>query len=253
LIAAPLAERDTEIDVFNIQEFPYIEMTLQWLNEQGVKYEKNDNLTRFRVKGNQTYRAFEKTVPGDWSSGTFPLVAAAITKSDVLLKGLDINDVQGDKAVVGYLKKMGAVIITEKLGLRIKGKPLQGREIDLNATPDALPALAVLGCFADGTTRLYNVAQARIKETDRIKVMAEELSKMAGRIEEMADGLIIHHSKLKGARVEGYFDHRVIMALVLAGLIAEGTTEISTAEAVDVTFPEFVGLMKSLGAKIDVK
>jgi len=250
LISTPLADEDTEIDVVNVHEIPYIEMTLKWLDEQGIIYGRNSECTHFRIEGRQRYRPVEKTIPADWSSATFLLVAGAITGSDILLKGLDMNDVQGDKTIVEHLRKMGAEIKPEKGGIRIRGAELHGTELDLNSTPDALPALAVLGCFAEGATRLCNVAHARIKETDRIKVMAEELSKMNAEVEEMKDGLIIRKSVLKGTEVNGYYDHRVIMSLALAGLIAEGTTKITTAEAVNVTFPDFVDLMKGLGANI---
>jgi len=97
-------------------------------------------------------------------------------------------------------------------GLRIIGRPLHGAEFDLADTPDALPALAVTACFAEGETRLVNVAQARLKETDRITVMREELSKMGADIEELADGLVIRGAPLKPAAVHGHYDHRVIMA-----------------------------------------
>ncbi|MCM8829730.1 MAG: 3-phosphoshikimate 1-carboxyvinyltransferase [Candidatus Omnitrophica bacterium] len=252
LISTPLAKRDTEIRVVNIHEVPYIEMTLRWLDERGIVYERNSDYTYFKVKGNQRYNAFKKVIPADWSSATFFLVAGVITKdSDILLRGLDVNDVQGDRMVIEYLKKMGADIRIERDGIRIKGGRLKGTELDLNNTPDALPAMAVCGCFAEGTTKIYNVAHARIKETDRIKVMAEELSKMNARIEETYDGLIIYHSNLKGTEVNGHYDHRIVMALSLAGLIAEGTTKITTAEAVSVTFPNFIELMKKIGAIIN--
>jgi len=253
LVAAPLAENDTEIDVENVHEIPYIQMTLKWLDEQGIFYERNDSFTHFRIKGGQEYRPFEKAIPADWSSATFFLVAGAITGSDILLKGLDTDDIQGDRAVAGHLKKMGADIRMEKEGIRIMGGRLKGAELDLNDTPDALPALAVLGCFAEGTTRIYNVAHARIKETDRIKVMKEELSKMSADVKETEDGLIINHSELKGTAVNGHHDHRIVMALSLAGLIAGGTTRIDTAEAVSVTFPDFVELMRKSGAKMKME
>ena len=135
------------------------------------------------------------------------------------------------------LKIMGASIQIKEEGISVASSELTGCELDLNNTPDALPALAVVGCYAKGETILKNVAQARIKETDRIKVMATELSKMGGDIEEMEDGLIIRQSELKGTRVHGYHDHRVVMALSLAGMMAEGETEIDSAESIDITLP----------------
>jgi 3-phosphoshikimate 1-carboxyvinyltransferase len=248
LISCPLAEKDTVITVKNICEKPYIEMTLGWLDEQGIEYE-NDKLESFRIRGDQRYDAFEKKVPGDWSSATFPLCAGAITKSDILLMGLDMEDTQGDKEIVSMLREMGADITVEENGIRIKGgKELHGAELDLSNTPDALPALTVVGCLAKGTTKLVNVVQARIKETDRVKVITQELSKMGANIEELEDGIIIRESDLKGANVSGHNDHRIVMALSLAGMIADGETEIDTAESVDVTYPGYVESMRSVNA-----
>jgi 3-phosphoshikimate 1-carboxyvinyltransferase len=251
LISCPLIEKNTEIVVKNICEKPYIEMTLKWLDEQKIKYETK-RLEYFKIHGKQNYNAFKKRIPADWSSATFPLCAAAITKSDITLDGLDINDAQGDKQIVEYLKKMGANIKIQEQSIIIKGNVLKGTELDLNNTPDALPAVAVVACFAKGITTIKNVTHARIKETDRIKIMKKELSKMGADIEEREDGLIIKNSELKGTKVKGHHDHRVVMALSLAGLIAKGNTEIDTAESIDVTFPDYVHLMNKLGARMEV-
>ncbi|MDH7480767.1 MAG: 3-phosphoshikimate 1-carboxyvinyltransferase [Armatimonadota bacterium] len=249
LINCPLVSSDTEIFVSNAVETPYIEMTLGWLDEQGIRYER-EGFERFRIQGGQEYRAFEKGIPGDFSSAAFFLCAAAITSSELTLLGLDINDSQGDKAVLDMLSKMGAEVQVVQEGICIRGGDLQGKEFDLNATPDLLPAMAVTACFAHGTTRLVNVSQARHKETDRIRVMCEELSKMGAEIKELPDGLEIVGRPLHGAVVNGHSDHRVVMALAVAGLAAEGETEVDTAEAVSVTFPNFVELMRAVGANI---
>ena len=252
LISCPLAEEDTEIEVTNLHEKPYLEMTLKWLDEQGIQYEKNDELSYFKVKGQQSYKAFEKTIPADWSSAAFPICAALITNSDVLIKGLDINDSQGDKGIIDVLKQMGANIEVEESGIRVKESQLKGIAIDLNAMPDALPALAVVSCFAEGETIINNVSQARIKETDRIRAMAIELRKLGANVEEFSDGMVIRKSNLKGTKLRGYKDHRIVMALSLAGLAAEGKTEITTAESISVTFPTFVEQMKKLGAQFEL-
>jgi len=249
LLACPLLDTDTSITVSNPSELPYIEMTLSWLDQQGIAYER-DGYSRFTVFGGQTYRPFEKSIPGDWSSATFPICAAAVTSSDVVLKGIDVNDVQGDKAVIEYLGDMGAEIEIRDDGIRIIGKGLVGKELDINATPDALPALAVVGCCARGTTKLYNVAQARVKETDRITVMARELKKMHARVQELPDGLLIEGGPLTGANVHGHSDHRVVMALSIAAMTARGQTTIDTAEAVSVTYPHFIETMNTVGASI---
>jgi 3-phosphoshikimate 1-carboxyvinyltransferase len=250
LISTPLAEGDTDIRVPLLHERPYVGITLDWLRRSGIHLEQ-EGWERFRVPGGQKYPSFSRAVPGDYSSATFFLCAAAITGADLLLTGLERDDTQGDRAVLDYLAAMGADVAWSDEGLRIGGGALRGGEFDLNATPDALPAMAVTACFAEGETRLVNVPQARIKETDRLSVMCGELTKMGARVEELPDGLIIQGGGLAGAHVEGHDDHRVVMALAVAGLAARGTTEITTAESAAVTFPGFVPLMTALGASIE--
>jgi 3-phosphoshikimate 1-carboxyvinyltransferase len=250
LINCPLVERDSELEVYDVHEKPYIRMTLGWLDRQGIRYEASEDLTRFKIARGQSYQGQEVTIAGDFSSATFFLVAGAIVDGDITLLGLDMKDLQGDKEVVSYLREMGAEITLEKDGIRVRGGKLKGVELDLADTPDALPAMAVAGCFARGKTIIRNVANARLKETDRITVMARELGRLGARAEELSDGLVIQESSLKGCLVRGYGDHRVVMALAVAGLAIPGATEVDTAESVQVTFPNFVELMEGLGAKM---
>jgi 3-phosphoshikimate 1-carboxyvinyltransferase len=246
LMCTPLATKDTEINVTLLHEPGYAQMTLDWLDKQGIVYE-NDRMRHFRVKGGQSYQPFDLPVPADFSSATFFLCGAALF-GEVTLKGLDFADSQPDKAVVDYLRAMGADITVDTDGITVKAAPLKGVEIDMNATPDALPAMAVAATYAEGTTKLVNVPQARTKETDRIACMAQELTKMGATIEELPDGLIVHQSKLKASRLDGRGDHRIVMALSLAAMGLDEPCVIDTAEAIRVTFPDFVALMQSLGA-----
>jgi 3-phosphoshikimate 1-carboxyvinyltransferase len=250
LLCAPLAKQDSEIDVTILNEPGYVQMTLDWLDKQGIEYE-NQDFRKFKIKGNQKYKAFDACLPADFSSATFFFCAAALAADEVTLLGLDFGDSQPDKAVVDFLKAMGADIIIEPRRATIKAAPLKGIKIDMNKTPDALPAMAVTAAFAEGTTKLTNAPQARGKETDRIKCMAEELRKMAVDVEELPDGLIIRGSEVKPAKLHGWADHRIVMALSLAGLAVEGGCSIDTAEAISVTFPDYVGLMKSIGANME--
>jgi 3-phosphoshikimate 1-carboxyvinyltransferase len=207
-------------------------------------------MREFRVPGGQSYAAVDRRIPADFSSATFFLAAGALGDNDVTLRGLDMADSQGDKAVVDYLREMGAKIEVRGDSIRVCGGELRGVELNLNATPDALPMMAVVGCFAEGTTTLANVPQARIKETDRISVMCAELSRMGARVRELDDGLVIEQSELTGAAVDGHDDHRVVMALAVAGLASGGETVIRSAEAVGVTFPSFLDCMTGLGANL---
>jgi 3-phosphoshikimate 1-carboxyvinyltransferase len=247
LLNTPLAPGNTEIEVVELNEQPYVQMTLDWLESQGIEYE-HDNMSKFFIKGGQSYKAFTRQIPGDFSSATFFLCAAAVTGAELTLLGLDMNDSQGDKAVVGMLERFGCRIDIGDRGITIRGRNLQGREFDLNSTPDALPAMAVTACFAEGTTRLVNVPQARLKETDRITVMCRELAKMGARVEELPDGMVIHGGPLGGANVDSHMDHRVAMALAVGALGASGPTIINDAECVDITFPNFFPLLESVCA-----
>ncbi|MCW7075923.1 MAG: 3-phosphoshikimate 1-carboxyvinyltransferase [Candidatus Syntrophoarchaeum sp.] len=251
LIATPLAAEDSTLWVDNLREIPYVEMTLYWLKKQGIVYEQ-EKMRLFKVEGSQRYKPFDCRIPGDFSSATFPLCAAAITDADITVRGLDINDTQGDKGVIDLLRRMGSKITFLDDGVRVSGRrgDLEGIEIDLSDMPDALPALAVVGAVSKGTTVIKNAYQARIKESDRIAVMARELSRMGADVKELEDGLILRGRRLKGAKVEGHRDHRVVMALAIAGLVAEGETVIDGLEFVNITFPGFVESMKKIGADI---
>lgn len=253
LLAAPLIENDTIIHVKNLHEKPYVEMTLWWLNTMNVTYEVSDDFSTFTVFGNQRYQPFTQRIPGDFSSATFGAVAAALTGGPVTLENIDFSDPQGDKGVFSILEVMGVTVERKQNSAIVSvSEKIKGVEIDLNTMPDALPSFSVLGCIAEGVTSIVNVKQARIKETDRIKVMTEELSKMGAHIEEKEDGLIIHQSRLSGCKVNGRNDHRVVMALALAGMVAEGETIIETAESATVTYPTFAEDFVTIGADISV-
>lgn len=261
LIAAPLAEGGTvtEIDVPLLNERPYVEMTLSYLDAQGVRYEASADRSYFKVYGGTVYKSLSALVPGDFSSAAFPACAAAITGGPVTLLGLDPEDTQGDKAVFDILERMGCQVswtggTAAERGVTIsRSGPLIGTDLDLNATPDALPALAAVACYASGETGLVNVPNARIKETDRISVMARELRTLGASVEELSDGLIVNgpapgnpaQTALKGGSVHGHGDHRVVMALSVAALGAGKPVTIDTAESAAVTYPGFLELLNA--------
>ncbi len=250
LLCTPLAARDSEIDVTLLNEPGYAQMTLDWLDNQGIKYRKQQ-MKKFHIKGKQSYKPFDRPVPADFSSATFFLCAAALAGEEVTLLGLDFSDSQPDKAVVDYLKGMGAKITVKAGAVIVNAAPLKGIEIDMNKTPDALPAMSVTAAFAEGETRLVNVPQARGKETDRIACMATELRKLSVQVEELPDGLVVHGGRPKAASVHGWGDHRIVMAMALAGLVLDQPLTVDTAEAMSVTFPDYVQLMRSLGADME--
>jgi len=253
LLAAPLADGNTTLNIPLLYEQPYVEMTLKWLDDQFVMLE-NKEFKQFYIPGGQSYRELDTAIPGDYSSATFPLCAAAITGGKVKVQGLDPTDTQGDKDVIPMLEKMGCKITWKGNSVTLEGPEPQSQGgpgltpavLDLNATPDALPALAVTACYAGGTTELINVPQARLKETDRIAVMAKELSNLGASLEEREDGLIIQGGPLTGGEAHGHGDHRVVMALALAALGMKEPITIDTAEAVEITYPGYFEMLENL-------
>ena len=253
LFATPLAARDSVIDLEFLNEAPYVGITLGWLEELGLKVKASSDMLHYEVMGNQKIKPFYKVIPADFSTSLFPAVAALMLgdkKNGVAIKNLDFNDLQGDKEVFKILESMGAKIEYGETVKILGGQKLHGGEFDLNKVPDALPILSVLAATLEGeTTKFYNVAQARLKETDRIKCMTDELRKMGVEITELADGMIIKGSKLKASLdLESYDDHRIGMALAIAAMTCEQESMVKNIECAAVTYPDFVDDFISLGA-----
>lgn len=252
LIAGGLTPEGIVVDEDDLMERPYVDMTMGWIRTAGGQV-SHDNYDVFTVPGGQQYKAFTADIPADWGSSGYPMVAAAITDSKVTFTGMNPDDYAGEKAYPHIIKAMGGKVTFEDEGRTVTvegGAELKGIEIDCSGTPDAVPALAVLGCKARGKTRLFNIEASRLKETDRTRSIMEELTKMGGKFEETPDSLTIHHSELKGTHIDGRHDHRIVMATAVAAMIAEGETIIDDAEYVGVSFPNFYEVMTALGADL---
>lgn len=256
LIALPLANNDSEITVSHLQERPYLEMTLGWLDRQKIVYshEQKNNDDIFSIPGNQCYQGFTTHIPGDFSSAANIIVAAVVTNSKVTIENINLDDTQGDKILISFLQQMNANIKFVGNSLIISGnQKLNGMTIDLKNYPDLLPILAVLGTQVKNGLHIKNASHARQKETDRIHSMCEGLTKLGAKIVEYEDGLTIYPSELVGSKVNGYDDHRTVMALAVAGIIAKGRTVISDGSAINKTFPQFIKVMQSLGASMEIE
>lgn len=249
LLALPLADGNFEIKTGILKEKPYVDMTKRWMNEQIISFQSDENYTDVFIPGGQIYRPFDRTIPADFSSACFFLCAAAVTRSRLTLTGLDMTDAQGDKAVVFLLEKAGCRIELQGDRLTIEGGRLKAFSADMNDIPDALPILAVTACFADGKTRLFNAAHTRQKETDRIRCMTEELTKLGADITELPDGMVIRGTGLRGGCVCSRGDHRIAMALAVAGLAADAPVTVEGAEAAAVTFPAFFETLAAVSEK----
>ena len=255
LIACPLKESNTTLSIMGkLKSKPYVDVTLEMLELAGVKIQTgNENGIKFIIPGKQKYDFKDYTIPGDFSSVSYLLAAAAmIDGSELTVKNL-FPSKQGDKLIIEILEKMGADITWDKKAgtVTIKGgRQLNAITFDAGATPDLVPTVAVLASAAEGTSIIENAEHVRYKETDRLRALATELPKLGVKLKEEKDSLTITGGKLHGATVHGWDDHRIVMALAVAGMVA-GDTTIDTTESVSISYPEFFKDIRSLGAKIE--
>lgn len=243
-----------------VVSYPYLKITLNILDSFGIRvreHKDDKNRLEYIVKTGQEPQARTYEVPSDFSSAAFIIAATTLTPNDsrVIVNNLDFEDPQGDKRIINILKKMGADLKKDTENKRvichgnIKGNNLQGLEIDCKNIPDLFPILSVVGAYAKGKTVLYNAENLRLKESDRISIMARELTKMGVKVEEKPDKLIIHHcNNIKGANIDHNGDHRVAMACSIAALYAISDSRVKNIDVVKDSYPEFVKDLKKLGA-----
>lgn len=254
LMACAFAKLPSEIFVENPGEKPWVALTLDWLKRMNITIDANEDLSHFSIQGNSHVAAFNYQVPGDFSSAAFPLVAAAITGGSVIFDNLDIHDVQGDKALFNLLVDLGfklKFLDDGKISLiQSKRHEFFGFKLDVNSMVDALPILAVLACYAKSQSILTGASVVKFKESNRLDAISQELNRMGGKLTVLEDGLLIQPAKLHGAKVFSHHDHRIAMALVVAGLAAKGLTHISEIDCIAKSYPNFVDTFKQLGAHI---
>jgi 3-phosphoshikimate 1-carboxyvinyltransferase len=241
LMALPLAGRRTAVDVIGeLVSKPYVEITLNSMRRFGVEVERED-WRRFAVPAGARYRSpGTMHVEGDASSASYFLAAGAIGGGPVRVQGVGRSSVQGDVRFVEVLEAMGADVTTGEDWIEVRGsRPLRAVDLDLNHIPDAAMTVAILALFADGPSTIRNIANWRVKETDRLAAMATELRKLGATVEEGADRLrIVPPARLAPATIDTYDDHRMAMCFSLAAL-GGVTVRIKDPACVNKTFPEY--------------
>ena len=240
LMAAPAADGPVVIEVGgDLVSKPYADMTLAVMRDFGVEVRRTGH-TRFEVPAPAAYRARRYAVEADASSASYFLAAAAITGGRVTVEGLPRTSVQGDADFADVLMEMGCEVEWTDRGVTLAGpERLRGIRVDLGAMPDMVPTLAPVALFAEGATVIENVANLRVKESDRLRALATELTRLGARVEEMPDGLRIEPpQKVQPAKVATYNDHRIAMGLAIVGLRVPGL-RVADAECVAKTYPGF--------------
>jgi 3-phosphoshikimate 1-carboxyvinyltransferase len=259
LLAGLYAEGQTVIH----QPGPARDHTERMLKAQGVDLQVQDNIITLSPNSPQPPAPSSLTIPADFSSAAFPLVAALLLpKSNLVLEGIGVNPTRA--GLLDVLRHMGAEIVelnaSESGGepvadLMLRSSGLQGIEVSGETVVrmiDEFPIFAVAATQAQGETLVRDARELRVKETDRIAAIVAELRALGASIDEQDDGFIVQGpTRLHGALVRSHGDHRLAMAMIVAGLIADGETVVEGIDVIADSFPGFIELMRELGAEIE--
>jgi 3-phosphoshikimate 1-carboxyvinyltransferase len=253
LLAAPAAESDVEVIVRGeAASKPYVDITLDVMRDLGVTVQR-DGYHRFRVAKGQKYQAREYAIEADGASAGYFLAIAAATGGRARVRGIGAKSHQGEIRFARILERMGCAVTwtDDAVEVSAAGKTLRGVDVDMNDCPDSVQTLAVVALFAKGGTRIRNVRNLRVKETDRIAALAAELAKLGAKVIEEADGLtVVPPAAIKPAEISTYKDHRMAMSFAVAGAAAPGIV-IRNPEVVSKSFPGFFEQLETLGIGVD--
>jgi len=248
LMVAPYARQDVQIHFLGaIVSRPYIDLTLDVMAGFGVEAKwgaatGDVGENTLLIRAGQRYRPQNYSVEPDASSAVYPLCAAAITGGRVRIEGIPSDSIQADLAILALLEAMGCEVERDTDSIELVG-PQSGLrslgEVDMNDSPDAALAYAVVALFADGPTVIQNIWNLKIKETDRLAALTRELTQLGATVEESPGGLRIHPPKeIKPAAIDTYNDHRMAMCFSLAAL-GDAEITINNPGCVSKTFPDY--------------
>lgn len=244
LLVAPLADQRVELVLTRpAVSRPYLTSTLEVMWAFGAEVE--DLGDRFLVEPTG-YRAAHYYIEADASAAAYPLVAAAITAGSIGVEGIPAASTQPDLALVKVLEQMGSTVRRMTHRLDLTGPPtLQPVDVDMNEAPDAVLALAAACVFAEGKSRIRNIGNLRLKESDRLSGLQTEIRRLGGFAQIEGDDLVVGPGELRGAVVQTYGDHRMAMAMALIGLRVPGVV-IEEPGVVTKTWPGYFTMLARL-------
>jgi 3-phosphoshikimate 1-carboxyvinyltransferase len=249
LIALPLATGDSIVHVKELKSKPYIDLTLRVLQDFGIHITHNAYQT-FHIPGKQSYQAREIDIEGDWSSASFPLVAAAIG-GEVQIERLSVNSTQADKAILDAIRKAGALVEVNDNSVRVSHQALKAFEFDATDCPDLFPPLLVLAAKAKGQSKIHGVERLYHKESNRAIVLRDEFAKLGVSVKLDGDTMLIDGvEKLSDGVIHSHNDHRIAMAATILAAVSPCQIEIIKAECINKSYPEFYEDMKEIGFQI---
>ena len=251
LFALPLLDGDSRLRLKPpVESRSYIEMTRASQSRFGVSSAWLDEYT-LAVPGGQAYRPRDMAIEGDWSQVAFPAALGALA-GDVTVTGLEPGTLQGDAVILDILRRCGGRAEAVPGGVRFQKSALHGTKIDLADCPDLGPILMALGLLCEGETVITNAGRLRLKESDRIAAMEQELRKLGGRIESDGGTVTVRRSALHAPAgpLWGHNDHRVVMSLTVLAAAAGLPVQIDGAEAVAKSWPGFFAAVRQLGVEV---
>tara|TARA_B110000093_G_scaffold79856_1_gene86647 strand:+ start:364 stop:1632 length:1269 start_codon:yes stop_codon:yes gene_type:complete len=252
LISAPLTKNGINLTIEgDLVSKPYLDATIATMKKFGVSVKTLIPYKKYNITP-QIYKNTIFSVPIDFSSLALLLSFTVLNGEDVVIKGSMGNLPQGDEAFIEFLEQLGVSVTINDNEIKIKSpKKLKGGKFDLRNSPDLLPPLAILSLISSKPIEIVNVKHARLKETDRIAILARELPKIGIKVDEKEDGLILESSdSLTGAKLDSENDHRLFMAFCIAGTYI-GNCIVTDSKSVEVSYPNFIEEMNRLGAKIE--
>ena len=253
LITAPLTKNGINLTIEgDLVSKPYLDATIATMRKFGVSVQTLIPYKKYNITP-QIYKNTTFNVPIDFSSLALLLSFTVLNGEDIVIKGSMGNLPQGDEAFIDFLEQLGVSVKIDNNEIKIKSpEKLRGGKFDLRNSPDLLPPLAILSLITSKPIEIVNVKHARLKETDRIAIIARELPKIGIIVEEKEDGLILKSSgNLTGAKLNSENDHRLFMAFCIAGTFI-GNCVVTDSKSVEVSYPNFIEEMNRLGAKIEI-
>jgi 3-phosphoshikimate 1-carboxyvinyltransferase len=245
LLVGPYTRNGLDIKIVGeVVSRPYVTMTIEVMGRFGVKVEQKDG-DRFYIAGRKGYRPTHVIIEPDASNASYFWAAAAITHTRIKVSNMQRTSRQGDLRLLDLFSEMGCQVEEEIDGISVQGGPLKGIKADMGMMPDVVPTLAVVAAFAEGKTTIRNVAHLKIKETDRLAAVRNELTKMGIKVELLPDGLVIQGGRPHKAVIDTYKDHRIAMCFAVAGLAIPGL-QIKEPHCVEKSFPTFWETLEQL-------
>lgn len=250
LLALPILSRDSRIELSTpLESSAYVEMTIKTMKLYGVDVDTTEY--GYHVKGGQKYISVDDIkIEGDWSNSAFWLCSGALSNDGITCHGLDMESLQPDKEILNILIKMGVDVTINGDIVTVRTNKLNAIDIDMSQCPDIVPVTAVIAAVADGTSILRNIGRLRLKESDRLQAITDNLTILGADITINGDSLVIKGVKsLKGGIVNGYNDHRIVMAMAVASVLCSGDIIINDADAVNKSYPNFFNDFNNLGGE----